>query len=217
MLELLIPSRCLACRARADMPWCSRCAALVRRLDPGCPRCASTARDGHACWPRDAPVDTTVAAYDYRGPVAAAVVTAKVGGARRGWPPLAAALAARLVALDPVVDAVTWVTSVPARVRERGFDHAEVIAAVVAAALDVPLIRLLAVESGPPTGGGFRALMLVPGSDLVLVDDVVTTGTTAWSAAEALQDAGAGSVLLAVLARAGRHALGASRPTPRPA
>lgn len=107
------------------------------------------------------------------------------------------------------VDAVTWVTSVPARVRQRGVDHARAVAVVVAEALDAPLVRLLEVEPGPVHGERYRATTALPGSDLVLVDDVLTTGATAWRAAAALRAAGAGDVILVTLARAGGHPLGA--------
>jgi predicted amidophosphoribosyltransferase len=209
MLPLLIPERCLGCRARAAMPFCDRCAAAVRVLPPGCPRCGAPPSAGHGCWPADAPVTATFTAYDYRGPVRAAVLTAKLSRARRGWVPLAAPLARRLAGMALAVDAVTWVTSVPARVRQRGIDHARVIAQVVADALDVPLVQLLAVEPGPVHGERYRAMVSLPGSDVVLVDDILTTGATAWRAAAALRSAGAGDVILVTLARAGGHPLGA--------
>jgi predicted amidophosphoribosyltransferase len=110
------------------------------------------------------------------------------------------------------VDAVTWITTVPARVRLRGLDHARAIAEVVASALDAPLAQLLDVTSGPVHEEGFRARVALPGSDVVLVDDVLTTGATAWRAASALRDAGAGGVVLVTLARAGGHPLGAVVP-----
>jgi len=208
MLDLLLPSRCLSCRARAPMPFCARCRALVRRLPAGCPRCAAAATSGHGCWPPDAPIDATIAAYDYRGPVRAAVLTAKVSGARAGWGPLAGPLVERLGTMQPPVDAVTWVTSVPARIRQRGIDHARALAALVAPALDAPLVQLLDVGRGPVHGERYVARTELPASDLVLVDDVLTTGATAWRAAAALRAAGAASVLLVVLARAGAHHLG---------
>jgi predicted amidophosphoribosyltransferase len=192
------------------MPWCARCAAEVRVLPAGCPRCAAASSAGHGCWPFDAPIDRTVTSYDYRGPVAAAIVAAKVGGAWRGWEPLATDLVGRLTQLGPAVDAVTWVTSVPARVRQRGIDHARAIALPIARAIDVPLIRLLDVRIGRDRRESLVARVPVPGSDLLLVDDVLTSGATAWRAAAALRDAGAGSVLLATLARAGAHPLGAA-------
>lgn len=212
MLRLLVPERCLACRARADMPFCARCERSVRPLPPGCPRCGAPPSAGHGCWPPDAPVTATFTAYDYRGPVRAAIVAAKLGGARRGWRPLARPLAERLAGTGLVVDAVTWVTSVPARVRQRGTDHARELAVVVAASLDVPLMRLLEVEPGPVHGERYRATTPLPGSDVVLVDDVLTTGATAWRAAAALRAAGAGEVVLVTLARAGGHPLGVARP-----
>jgi len=210
MIDLLLPSRCLSCRARADMPFCARCRALVRILPVGCPRCGAPPSAGHGCWPSDAPITATFTAYDYRGPVRAAIVAAKVGGARRGWGPLTRPLAARLQMMDLAVDAVTWVTSVPARVRVRGVDHAHAIAAVVASAVGAPLVRLLDVIPGPVHGERYRAVTALPASDLVLVDDVLTTGATAWRAAAALVDAGAGSIVLVTLARAGGHPLGST-------
>ncbi len=210
MRALLLPSRCLACRARADMPFCPRCWCLVRILPVGCPRCGAPPSAGHGCWPSDAPISATFTAYDYRGPVRAAIVAAKLGGARRGWEPLAQPLAERLGAMRLAVDAVTWVTSVPARVRVRGIDHARAIAQVVADAVDAPLVRLLDVVPGPLHGEQYRATTTLPATDLMLVDDVLTTGATAWRAASALLEAGAGSVVLATLARAGGHPLGAT-------
>jgi predicted amidophosphoribosyltransferase len=209
MIRLLLPSRCLACRARADMPFCARCTAQVHVLPPGCPRCGAPPSAGHGCWPPDAPIDATFTSYAYRGPVRAAIVAAKLGGARRGWAALAGPTAARLRAMGLAVDAVTWVTSVPSRVRTRGIDHARAIAVVVADALDAPLVRLLDVGPGPVHDEHYRATIALPGSDLVLVDDVLTTGATAWRAAAALRAAGAGSIVLVTLARAGGHPLGA--------
>jgi len=110
--------------------------------------------------------------------------------------------------MDLAVDAVTWVTSVPARVRVRGIDHARAIAEVVAPAVGAPLVRLLDVVPGPVHGERYRATMALPATDLVLVDDVLTTGATAWRAAAALVEAGAASVVLVTLARAGGHPLG---------
>ena len=210
MLDLLLPPRCLACRVRADEPWCAACRAEVRDLGPGCPRCAGPAGAGHGCWPPGAPVDATVARSSYEGPVAAAVVAAKVGGAHRGWGPLARHLAPRLD--DVAVDVTTWVTTVPARVRARGVDHAGALAAAVAPLLGAPLRRTLRVVVTARHPEDLVAEVRLDGARVGVVDDVLTTGATAWRAAAALRAAGAAHVTLVVLARAGAHALG---PTPR--
>jgi predicted amidophosphoribosyltransferase len=212
VLDLLAPPRCLACRARAAPPWCASCLQAVVVLGDGCRRCAAPRGAAHACWPADAPIAGTIAVYDYRGPVSAAVVTAKLGGARGGWPLLAAPLAQRVAARDPAVDVVTWVTTPARRVRERGIDHAEVLARAVARAIDVPAVRLLDARADGADRDRFRARSRLPATHVLLVDDVLTTGTTAARVAAALLAAGAGRVELAVLARAGTHPLGIADP-----
>ena len=209
VLELLAPSRCLSCRRRGPLPWCEVCAGEVRVLPPGCARCATPRGAAHACWPPDAPIDATVAAFDYRGPVAAAVVTAKVAGARAGWPALGAALAARMAEAALDADVVTWVTTPAERVRARGCDHARLLAVEVARAVGLTCVGLLDARRGSQDRDRYRASRSLPGTHVLRVDDVVTTGATAWRAASCLLTAGAGRVELAVLARAGTHPLGA--------
>lgn len=209
LFELLAPSRCLSCRGRGPLPWCAVCAAQLRVLPSGCPRCSAPKGSAHACWPPDAPIDATVAAFDYRGPVAAAVVTAKVAGARAGWPALAEVLAERMRDARVDADVVTWVTTPAVRVRARGGDHAKVLATEVARALGLPCVALLEARTGVADRDRYRARRTLPGTHVLLVDDVVTTGATAWRAASCLRAAGAGRVELAVLARAGTHPLGA--------
>jgi predicted amidophosphoribosyltransferase len=148
--------------------------------------------------------------HDYRGPIAAAIVSAKVGGARTAWPVLAVRLAERAAEDPPAVDVVTWVATGRGRARRRGVDHAEVLARAVAGRLGVPAVGLLRAVAGRD-GEVQRAGRDLPGTDVLLVDDVLTTGATAAGAAWALRTAGAGAVHLAVLARAGDHHLTAGR------
>jgi predicted amidophosphoribosyltransferase len=206
-LALLAPSRCLACRARGPLPWCDRCQRQVRVLPAGCARCAAPARPGHPCWPAGTPVAATVGALDYRGPVAAAIVTAKIAGAHAGWAPLGRLLADRVAVDPPPVDAVTWVTTAARRRRRRGVDHARALAAAVAGTLDLPLECTLEARTSKDGRDRYRPRSSLPGSELLLVDDVLTTGATIVRAAAALRAAGAGCPHVAVLARAGPHPL----------
>jgi len=179
----------------------------VRTLPAGCPRCGTPRGAAHRCWPAGAPITSTTLAYDYQGTLARGLATAKLAGAHAAWPALLAPLAERLRDRPPEVDVVTWVTTPATRVRARGLDHAERIAGWLAAALQTPAVHLL--EASPTSAGDrYRPLQALPGTELLLVDDILTTGRTAWRAGAQLKAAGAGRVHLAVLARAGTHALG---------
>ncbi len=100
------------------------------------------------------------------------------------------------------VDVVTWAPTSAARRRERGFDQGELVARHVARQLGVPCRRLL-VRSGPAGtqtgrtrierlhGPEFVARPGLDGRQVIVVDDVVTTGATLRAAAAALRHAGA--------------------------
>jgi len=101
------------------------------------------------------------------------------------------------------------------RERERGFNQAALVAERVARGLGAPLrerwlartratapqTELDAVERRANVRGAFVASTAAAGADVVLVDDVLTTGATAGECARALRAAGAASVGLLTVAR----------------
>ena len=234
-LDLVAPRVCLACDAerQAEHALCARCRHLVRPQprDP-CPRCAAALGPG---------VDlcACTACADLRPRFAAAVAAAVYPGlagelirrAKYGRDPLLAVplggLLADAAARWPGRAGLTAVVPVPpsrARVRERGFHLADLVAERIADRLGVPLrLRWLERVGDPlpqaalPRTERRRAARgtvqiaartwplaapRVTGEVVLLVDDVLTTGATANECARVLRAAGAAQVRVAVCARA---------------
>jgi ComF family protein len=111
------------------------------------------------------------------------------------------------------------------RLRERGYNQSADLARFAARALALPVDaralerrRATEVQSRLPASaratnveGAFRAARLLQGLRVALVDDVLTTGSTAAAAAAALRAAGADSVELWVVARAARRPQGGAK------
>ena len=150
------------------------------------------------------------AAFRFEGVARDLIVALKFRQRRSAAGVLATQMVRRLRLAD--VDVVTWAPTSARRVRRRGYDQAEVIARAVARQLGVPCRRLLYRSHGAPQTGKSRSERLVgpafrarrPRSGLVVlvIDDVVTTGATLRTAAEALQAAGVGRVELVAAASA---------------
>jgi predicted amidophosphoribosyltransferase len=138
------------------------------------------------------------------------VTALKYGNARSVVAWLAAAMAHLVVASGWPVDAVTWVPTTSARRGRRGFDQAELLARGVAAHLGVPCRAYLLRGPGPAQtdrdlDGRRRGPTIVgrgrPPPTILLVDDVVTTGSTVSAGARALRAAGADRVVVVAAAR----------------
>jgi predicted amidophosphoribosyltransferase len=221
----LFPPTCAGC-GRGEWPFCPSCRGEIAWLDPpGCERCGRPLdRSTDAC--RDcppAPLARARAPFLYAGPVRRALMRLKFSGAMSVAGALAPSMAALLEG-DPTCGrsklesdregaVLTWVPLGRRRRRARGFDQAEVLARAVGALTGLPVARLLkrVVETNPQARrsgedrrvalqGAFEAVTWVPDT-VLLVDDVLTSGSTAAACAEALRSAGARTVTALTAAR----------------
>lgn len=222
MLSWIFRPQCIGCGALAET-LCSACTASLVELGAACAGCAEPITDGHPrcvrCTVAPLPLERIVAPWRFGGQLASAIRRLKFAGATQIARDLAP-LWAPLVGVAAEADAAL-VVPVPLHWRRRlarGYDHTWHLAvhACAAAAIAPPVPALRRVRGGPPQStlsqaarrdnlrGAFavRRPELVAGRAIVLVDDVVTTGSTLAAAARPLLAAGATRVVGVAIARA---------------
>ncbi len=184
-----------------------------------CRRCGvelPSARDSCGCRDRLKALTRLRSAVAYEGPVELAVHRFKYQGWRRLARPLAELMAERL-AVEGV--AARWAVGVPlhpARLRQRGFNQAELLVRELRRhlALTAPPGALHRTRATPPQVGHDRRWRLanvagafawegdsLDGESILVIDDVATTGATLEACASALRAAGSGPVTGVSLAR----------------
>ncbi|MGD9997946.1 MAG: ComF family protein [Ilumatobacteraceae bacterium] len=157
-----------------------------------------------------------LAALQFEGAVRRAILGLKFANQRAVARYLADLVVRRLSAADAEFDVVTWAPTSSRRARRRGYDQAELLARHVARRLGIPCRRLLWRRHGAPQAGrgraerldgpGFRGRPAAAQLRVLLVDDVVTTGSTLHAAADALRAAGIGHVTCVAVAAAPQRA-----------
>jgi len=224
-LDLLFPAVCPVCSARLGAgrhdPLCGTCWASFARLAP--PFCATCG----VPVPSDAVVrcvgcrasapafDYARAAAAYGGTLRDAVHALKFGGRRSLARPLGDLIVEHCAGALAAPDALVPVPLARARERERGFNQAGLLAERLGERLGVRvrsrwLVRLRATaaqsdlsaaERRANVADAFAAAPAVSGRDLVVIDDVITTGATVAECARALHEAGARRVGVLAVAR----------------
>lgn len=220
LIECVAPSTCALCLAPASTGLCPECVADLARNTTACPRCAQPlpiAQPCPACQRHPPKLDAVVAPLPYAWPLSTLILAYKHSGRMA----LAHPLGQLLVAQAPAawftdLDAIVPIPLHPRRLAERGFNQVEPLAAALSQARQRPLAKQLLQrvrDTVSQQGLGRRARQNnlqaafhvtrpLPGPRLLLVDDVMTTGSTLNAAATVLRAAGAHWVGAIALARA---------------
>ena len=206
LLDLLFPRKCAFCR-RLTQNEASVCPRRREKL----PYTGYSAR-------QDFPhLDACYSPLYYTEEVRQSLLRYKFGGLRMYASVYGEFLAKCIDENRISCDSITWVPLSRRRLRQRGYDQARLLAEDLSARLAIPCVPTLRkIRNNPRQSasgnaekrrrnvkGVYTALPQadICGKTLLLVDDIVTTGSTLSEAASVLRKAGAASVIGLTLAR----------------
>jgi ComF family protein len=221
-LAAAVPGQCAVCHAWLTEPVCEACVARFAQPRARCRRCALPVPAGVTecgrCLAAPNALDACHAAVSYEFPWSALIAQYKFNG-QAGWARSFATLMRSAPWMEPALEEADLVLPMPLsreRLAGRGFNQALLLARALAAKkteADVLLkVRHTAVQTSldrkdrlANVKGAFAVDPLstfkVRGRRIVLVDDVMTTGASLFTAAQTLRQAGAGFVTALVMAR----------------
>jgi competence protein ComFC len=219
-LDWLFPPSCGGC-GKTGMRWCPPCQASVHKIEPPlCPLCGQKLSRTELCWrcQKAAPLYTALRSWAiFDGNTRNAIHQLKYHRNVGLGEILARSLVELFLNVKWEIDLITPVPLGLARLAERGYNQSSLLARPLALALEVPyrpqiLIRvketrsqvgLTVAERRENVSGAFAAQSnKVAGRNILVVDDVTTSGSTLEACAEALTTAGARYVYGLTLARA---------------
>ena len=215
--EILWPTRCISCNAPGEL-LCAHCREALAWInqrwacvDCGAPFGWLTCSSCDHSWEA---LDGVVCATSFVGTCARMVVALKDEHETRLAPILAAAMA---TALDEaqgwqhinlaVFDALMFVPATHKAFVRRGFDHMELVASALSAFIDIPLVDVLVrrqahdqrklnkTQRAANLAGTIELIDDVRAANVLLVDDVVTTGASMCACAQALKTSGVNQVI----------------------
>jgi len=218
----MLPGQCAVCRAWPAQPVCEACVARFAQPRPRCRLCALPVAPGVSecgrCVREPPPLDACHAAVTYEYPWSTLITQFKFHG-EAGWARSFGALLRSTPWVEAAVEQAQLVLPMPlapARLAERGFNQALLLARALAPTKTRPELLLRTRHTAAQSAldrdarranvkGAFVVEPLLKatlrGSRVVLVDDVMTSGATIFSAAAALRHGGASQITAVVLAR----------------
>ncbi len=218
--DFLFPPHCLGCGREGDFLCVQCCRALPRLLPPLCPKCGIplTGEDYcSACQKWQLELNSIRSPFLFEGMVRQAIHQLKYNNFKAMAFPFARLLAEYLETRPLPVEVIVPVPLHSRRLRERGYNQSGLLARELGRLIDIPVVEdsLLRLRDTPaqvkaPDAEIRRKNVLgvfvccngeLEGKNVLLIDDVCTTGATLDSCAIALNRVGVGSIWGLTLAR----------------
>lgn len=212
-LDLLFPRRCLGCNREGNYICDSCCLTLPRIMPPLCPKCGRPQASGILCgschsW--SAQIDGIRSPFRFDGMMRQAVHELKYRNLRALAAPLAQLLYDYLIDYPVPGEVLVPVPLYPKRLRERGYNQSQLLAKEISKLTGLPVVddclvrsRATAPQARTATVSQRRDNVAsaftcrhqgLRDKQVLLIDDVSTSGATLDACATALKSGGAGSV-----------------------
>jgi len=212
-VDSFFPRRCVGC-GKVGGFLCPECAGeLPRLMPPFCPRCGRPQASGivcPGCWQRPTEIDGIRSPFRFDEVIRKAIHELKYRNLKAISPRLAELLADYLKENPLPGEVLAGVPLHPRRLRERGYNQSSLLARELGKRIDLPVIEncLIRVKQAQPQ---VKAVDVeerrrnvadafvcrderVKGKQIILIDDVCTSGATLESCAATLKSKGAASV-----------------------
>ncbi len=206
LADLIAPDTCIVCSTEGSVLCVSCCEAELVPAITACYGCGKLTKNFQTCRTciRNTPLLSVVVSVQYVGCARELVKHMKFHSKRGAVDVLSGMMSCDLTDID----IITYVPTDSRRVRERGFDHARILAHTIAAREKIPVVPLLLRTHNTHQVGSSRQKRLEQASNsyrsrnvlhtrgkrVLLIDDVLTTGATLSACAKILKTSGAKSV-----------------------
>lgn len=196
---------CKKCELTFNTKFCLRCGRAMKNMASYCDRCQN----------EEVAFDIARAPFVYEGEIKKLVYRLKYGGAKYLGKVLAEFMADTYFEAEFGADLITCVPLHPKRYKQRGYNQAREIAVAVSEIVSVPyadtLVRVKSTTNLARLNKAERAREIVDayalaenvdvkGKNVVLIDDVFTTGATTGECCKALRKAKCGKIFVLTFA-----------------
>ncbi len=219
-LDFLFPQWCLGCGREGELICPSCCRSLPKILPPLCPRCGRPQASGivcPACTSSQPKIDGICSPFRFELTVRKAIHQLKYSNLRTIAEPLAGLLNSYLAANPMPAEVLVPVPLHRKRERERGYNQSHLLCRELGKLANLPVVAgcLIRERHTPPQARTTTVARRksnvanaftcrdhrLKGKQVLLIDDVATSGATLDECATALKASGANSVWGLVLAR----------------
>ncbi len=217
LLTIITPDTCLICGIEGSL-LCRDCSKKISSTAPSrCFFCFRTTTDDKCCDTcyRRTGVQSVIICGEYKDTLKRLLFSYKFEHNRAASSVLAELLIDRAPLLPEGV-VISYIPTAYAHIRERGFDHAKLLAKKFAIKQQIVAVPLLTRLTQTTQRGATRSTRIqnmthafevrhraeLRGKHIVIVDDVITTGATVRAATKVLLAAGASRVTILAVARA---------------